>query len=95
VTKTVREPADPELVRLALLHAERLDRRLDPAANVIRRLARIVATTAPKLDDGCERCGAPVEQLGRGRPRRFCTTCSPRKNPEKAIVKVTASPRRS
>jgi hypothetical protein len=83
----VREPADPELVRLALLHASRLDRRLDPAANVIRRLARIVATNAPKLDDGCERCGAPVEQLGRGRPRRFCTTCSPvRKKAEKGTL---------
>jgi len=73
----VAEPLDPELLKLALLHADRLDRRLDPAANVIRRLARIAAMNAPRAEDGCERCGAPVEQLGRGRPRRFCTTCSP------------------
>ena len=90
------EPLDPELLRLALLHADRLDRRLDPAANVIRRLARIAAMNAPRSADGCERCGAPVEQLGRGRPRRFCTTCSPvRKKAEKGTVNVTASPRRS
>jgi hypothetical protein len=75
----MREPADPELVRLALLHSDRLARRLDPAAGLLRRLARYVVMNAPKLDDGCERCGAPVEQLGRGRPRRFCTSCSPRR----------------
>jgi hypothetical protein len=92
----MREPADPELVRLALLHSDRLDRRLDPAAGLLRRLARYVVMNAPKLDDGCERCGAPVEQLGRGRPRRFCTSCSPRREKaKKGTVNVTASPRRS
>lgn len=35
----------------------------------------------------CEQCGGPIDQLPRGRPRRYCTICSPRKKTEKGKVR--------
>ncbi|MDZ7673730.1 MAG: hypothetical protein U5K30_01465 [Acidimicrobiales bacterium] len=39
-------------------------------APVHRRAARLLLTTTTEAapDDGCERCGTPVENLSRGRP---------------------------
>lgn len=78
------------LVRSLLLVADDLDQRGYPNVGVLRRAARALLESAGREAvgrlDGCARCGGAVVQPGRGRPRKFCTTCSPRKNPENARV---------
>jgi DNA-directed RNA polymerase subunit RPC12/RpoP len=41
----------------------------------VRRISWVAAAPAPA--DGCRRCGAPVEPVTFGRPRKFCERCSP------------------
>lgn len=52
---------------------------------LLTRAAQTLASVE-KGPGGCGHCGGEIDQLPRGRPRRYCTTCSPRKKPEKAKV---------
>lgn len=71
-----------ELVRSLLLVADDLDGRGYPNTGVLRRAARQLADGGQPQADGvrCESCGAAFTQPDTGRPRRFCTDCSPRKS---------------
>ena len=44
------------------------------------------ALAAEPVDEGCKSCAGFIDQLPRGRPRRYCTVCSPRKKTEKGKV---------
>src|SRR4051812_20712975 len=69
------------VVRVLLYVADDLEDRHYPMAGVIRQLAREVAQLA--FEDPAEAgrcaCGAVVVQPRIGRPRKFCTTCSPQR----------------
>lgn len=46
-------------------------RKLRP---VLRRAARLLLTgQTPDTEEGCRRCGRPLEQKPRGRPRKWCS----------------------
>jgi hypothetical protein len=74
------------VVRVLLYVADDLEDRRYPMAGVLRQLAREVAVLA--VDEPVEGrcgCGAVIVQPRTGRPRKYCTTCSPvRKTPAKA-----------
>ncbi len=69
---------DLELARLLVVVAD----QYPLIAGLLRRTAQRLVIGATAEVGGCERCGRELDQLGRGRPRRFCTTCSPRKVPK-------------
>ena len=69
------------VVRVLLYVAEDLERKQYGMAGVLRQLAREVATMETvDADCGACSCGAPLVQNRTGRPRKFCTSCSPRKS---------------
>lgn len=76
--------ADLELARALLDAADRIEKYRPLLTRAAQRLATLKDPTA--VDNPCPRCGADVEQLERGRPRKFCPTCSPRKKAEKGKV---------
>lgn len=60
-----------------------------PNDGEIHQLWRFIITTQPTQPrpDACPKCGASVpRQTGPGRPRKYCTDCSPQKTPGKAMV---------
>lgn len=77
-------------VETARLLVELVDDYVPPSKRGgARRAIRSLLVVDAIQKDGCRRCGGPVDQKpGRGRPRVYCTTCSPprrpgRKKPEK------------
>ncbi len=74
------------VVTVLLAVADDLEGRHYPMAGVLRQLAREVAQLSfdDPADDGRCGCGQPIVQPRRGRPRRYCFSCSPqRKTPGK------------
>lgn len=58
-----------------------ISRQLKPEQRVYADiLDNLVAALAnPTPPDGCRRCGEPIPTSRMGRPRKYCTTCSPPK----------------
>jgi hypothetical protein len=48
-------------------------------AGVLRQLAREVAVMNDVAEEGRCRCGGLIAQPWTGRPRKFCTSCSPQR----------------
>jgi hypothetical protein len=59
--------------------ADDLEARHYPMAGVLRQLAREVATMQDADDAAMCRCGGLIVQPRTGRPRKFCTSCSPQR----------------
>jgi hypothetical protein len=63
-----------------LLHiAQDLEDRRYPMAGILRQLAQQVAQLEDSAEEGGCPCGAPIVQPRTGRPRKYCTTCSPQR----------------
>lgn len=82
---------EPDLVgaaRWLVRYADALDGGQRPPGGRLRDIARhlidchdqleqlVAVTGRHRSRDGC-RCGRPIEQPPTGRPRKYCTTCSP------------------
>jgi hypothetical protein len=68
--------ATTDLVSALLFVAEDLESRLYPySGDAVRRGAVRIAEleAAAPTPGGCSRCGAPLDQKPRGRPRRYCS----------------------
>lgn len=80
-------------VTVLLYLADDLEGRHYPMAGVLRQLAREVAQLpdVEAADEGRRcRCGGEIVQPRTGRPRKFCTSCSPQRNsPEKGTLVET------
>ena len=81
-----------EATKLARLLVDLADeeraRRYRP---VMRRAARLLVTgQASAADGGCARCGKPLEQKPRGRPRKWCSERCRRKIRVNGIVVAMA-----
>lgn len=50
-------------------------------AAMLSQLAGALVNGGPGA--GCEKCGTPIPVNRTGRPRKYCTTCAPRKTPRK------------
>lgn len=46
-------------------------------AAMLSELAAVLVNGGPAT--GCEKCGNPIPVNRTGRPRKYCTTCAPRK----------------
>ena len=73
------------IVRVLLYTADDLERKQYGMTGILRQLAGQVATLdVGAVEEGLCPCGSPIVQARIGRPRKWCTTCSPqRKRPGK------------
>jgi len=67
-----------DIARLLMANADLLERRgFAASATLERRAAQMLDEIGQAVETGCARCGAELVQPRTGRPRRFCTSCSP------------------
>lgn len=84
---------DPaRLAQLARIAANNLDTYAPPGVRTAAPLLRLMGTAILDLLDALDHqrdragacpCGAAIAQPATGRPRRWCTTCRPPRNPAK------------
>jgi hypothetical protein len=72
------------LAEALLWVASDLDRRSYPFAGAIRQGARRISELEARApaNDGCKRCGKPLDQKPTGRPRQWCSERCRRKVPQ-------------